>query len=103
MNSDIFKNLNKQQQEAVQCVEGPSIIIAGAGSGKTRVLVSKVLHLIQNCHIDPYSIIMITFTNKAANEMKERIKRPVGYVGTFHSFCARVLRKNGSAIGLENS
>ncbi len=103
MSNNIFKNLNSQQKTAVEYTDGPSIIIAGAGSGKTRVLISKVLHLIQDCHIDPYSIVMITFTNKAASEMKERIKRQVGFVGTFHSFCARVLRKNGDAIGLDNS
>ncbi len=102
MMSDIFKNLNKQQNEAVTYVDGPSIIIAGAGSGKTRVLVSKVFHLIKNCSVDPHSIIMITFTNKAAGEMKERIKMSLGFVGTFHSFCARVLRCNGDVIGLDN-
>lgn len=103
MRNDIFKNLNKQQSEAVRCVDGPSIIIAGAGSGKTRVLVSKVLYLITSCHIDPYSIIMITFTNKAAGEMKERIQLPLGFVGTFHSFCARILRRNGDSIGLDHN
>ena len=102
MSQDIFKHLNPQQKAAVEYVEGPSIIIAGAGSGKTRVLVSKVLHLIHNCGIDPYSIIMITFTNKAAGEMKERIKMSLGFVGTFHSFCARILRKNGDLIGLDS-
>jgi len=102
MKGNVFKNLNKQQKEAVQNTSGPSIIIAGAGSGKTRVLVSKVLYLIDSNHVDPYSIVMITFTNKAAGEMKERIKIPLGFVGTFHSFCARVLRRNGDSIGLDN-
>lgn len=102
MKNDIFKNLNNEQKEAVQYTSGPSIIIAGAGSGKTRVLVSKVLHLINNCHIDPHSIVMITFTNKAAGEMKDRIKLSFGFVGTFHSFCAGILRRNGDAIGLDH-
>ncbi len=102
MSNDIFKRLNPQQKVAVEYTDGSSIIIAGAGSGKTRVLVSKVLHLIHNCQIDPYSIIMITFTNKAAGEMKERIKISLGFIGTFHSFCVRVLRKNGDLIGLDN-
>lgn len=102
MFDDLFKHLNTQQRLAVQYTDGPSIIIAGAGSGKTRVLVSKVLRLIHNNHIDPYSIIMITFTNKAGGEMKDRIKLSLGFVGTFHSFCARILRKNGDLIGLDN-
>lgn len=98
----MFKNLNRQQQEAVKYADGPSIIIAGAGSGKTRVLVSKVLYLIDTSHVDPHSIVMITFTNKAAGEMKERINMSLGFVGTFHSFCAQILRRNGEAIGLDN-
>ncbi len=101
MLDNIFNSLNSQQRKAVEYSSGPSIIIAGAGSGKTRVLVSKVLHLIHNCHINPYSIVMITFTNKAAGEMKERIKTSVGFVGTFHSFCVRILRKNGDSIGID--
>lgn len=103
MKSDIFKNLNDQQNAAVKYTKGPSIIIAGAGSGKTRVLVSKVLNLINNSSVDPYSIIMITFTNKAAGEMKDRIKIPLGFVGTFHSFCAQILRRNGDEIGLDHN
>lgn len=103
MSDKIFNSLNSQQKSAVTYTDGPSIIIAGAGSGKTRVLVSKVLNLVDNCSIDPYSIIMITFTNKAAGEMKERIKIPLGFVGTFHSFCARVLRRNGDGIGLDQN
>lgn len=99
----IFKNLNSEQQKAVKYIDGPSIIIAGAGSGKTRVLVSKVLHLINTCHVDPHSIVMITFTNKAAGEMKDRIKMSLGFVGTFHSFCAQILRRSGDEIGLDSS
>lgn len=106
---DIFKQLNKQQKAAVEHAKGPSIILAGAGSGKTRVLVSKVLYLILKKKVDPQSIIMITFTNKAANEMKQRISKAlgsvngghIGSVGTFHSFCVRVLRHQAHRLGLE--
>ena len=106
MPSDIFSQLNLQQREAVSYTNGSSVILAGAGSGKTRVLVYKVLYLIKEKKVDPYSVLMITFTNKAAGEMKERILRilnpgsRLGFAGTFHSFCAQILRRNGEAIGL---
>lgn len=95
--------------QAVKIVEGPSVILAGAGSGKTRVLIHKVLNLIENHHVDSRSIVMITFTNKAAREMKERIARAtgseadLGYVGTFHSFCCMLLRRDGEHIGIPRS
>lgn len=106
---DIFNGLNPQQKKAIKHVVGPSIILAGAGSGKTRVLVYKVLNLIQNHKVDPRSIVMITFTNKAAREMKDRIsnitknKIMLGYIGTFHSFCAMILRRDGQHIGIPHS
>lgn len=103
MFQDIFKNLNKQQKEAVQYTKGPSVIIAGAGSGKTRVLVAKVIHLVKNLLVSPEKIIMITFTNKAADEMKKRIKMRLGFAGTFHSLCAQILRKHGDAIGIDHN
>src|SRR3989344_1531029 len=87
MLDNLFAELNSQQIEAVKYVKGPSIILAGAGSGKTRVLIYKVRHLINNHKISPLEIVMITFTNKAANEMKERMGlKKLGYIGTFHSF-----------------
>src|SRR5690606_6829070 len=98
---DVFKNLNEKQKEAVECLDGPSIVLAGAGSGKTRVLIHKVLNLIQSRRAHPSQIVMITFTNKAAREMKERILHAtseeivLGYVGTFHSFSAMLLRRDG--------
>lgn len=108
MKRDFLSELNKQQQEAAQTVDVPSIILAGAGSGKTRVLVYKVFNLIFHHGIAPERILMITFTNKVANEMKERITRAlagkahsIGFTGTFHSFCAMVLRRNGVEIGLD--
>lgn len=110
MNQDLFNNLNKQQKEAISLVKGPSVILAGAGSGKTRVLVHKVLNLIINHNVLPEEIVMITFTNKAASEMKERILRThkkgsskLGYVGTFHSFCCSILRRDGIHIGLDRN
>lgn len=106
MKVDILQSLNSGQKEAVSYVDGPSVILAGAGSGKTRVLIYKVAYLIKHKKIDPLSILMITFTNKAAGEMKKRInsnqKTSLGYVGTFHSFGALLLRKEGEHIGVEN-
>lgn len=107
MADNLLSKLNKQQQEAVKNTEGPSLVLAGAGSGKTRVLVAKVIYLIQQKKVDAKSIVMITFTNKAAKEMKERIARvmqeltPLGYIGTFHSFCCMILRRDGHYLGLE--
>ncbi|MBI4225825.1 UvrD-helicase domain-containing protein [Candidatus Roizmanbacteria bacterium] len=103
MVADLLNELNTQQREAVSYIKGPSIILAGAGSGKTRVLVYKVVNLIENSHASPFNIVMITFTNKAANEMKERmgLKR-LGYIGTFHSFCCQILRREGNNIGIDN-
>lgn len=104
MTNDILKDLNPEQQKAVKATDGPMIILAGAGSGKTRVLTYKVIYLIQNKNIDPTNILMVTFTNKAANEMKERIQNLCGdeikpTIGTFHSICARILRIEGKNIG----
>ncbi len=75
MNSDFLKDLNQEQKRAVLQTEGPVIILAGAGSGKTRVLTYKVIYLIKENGIDPFNILMVTFTNKAANEMKERVQK----------------------------
>jgi len=98
MDADILRHLNTKQKESVINYSGPAVILAGAGSGKTRMLVAKVIYLIKEKDISPSSIVMMTFTNKAAAEMKERINRQLGemvklgYVGTYHSFCVRVLR-----------
>lgn len=100
MNSSTFDELNAQQKEAVLHAHGPSIVLAGAGSGKTRVLTYKVLHLINEHGVDPSHIAMMTFTNKAAREMMERVPFTLGFIGTFHSLCARVLRRDGPHIGL---
>ena len=102
----LLDQLNEQQREAAQCVDGPVLIFAGAGSGKTRALTYRIAAMIQERGIDPRRILAVTFTNKAANEMKERIAQLVGeqarhvWAGTFHSICARILRADGHLIGL---
>ena len=90
--------LNSQQLEAVLTTEGPLLILAGAGSGKTNVLVHRIAYLIEECNVSPYNILAITFTNKAANEMRDRIIGMIGEKGsriwarTFHSACLQILR-----------
>lgn len=109
MDADILKHLNTKQKESVANYSGPTVILAGAGSGKTRVLVSKVIYLIKEKNISPASIVMMTFTNKAAAEMKKRISKQLGgivklgYVGTYHSFCVRVLRIFWEPAGLDKN
>lgn len=100
--------LNDRQLEAVQTVEGPLLIIAGAGSGKTTVIVNRIAYMISNCGIAPWNILAITFTNKAANEMKERIEGILGeiprgmWVGTFHAVCVKILRTCIDRLGYGN-
>jgi DNA helicase II / ATP-dependent DNA helicase PcrA len=104
MTNDLLKQLNPKQQEAVLQTEGSMIILAGAGSGKTRVLTHKVLYLMTEKKITSESILMITFTNKAATEMKERMQKfhqgSMPWISTFHSLCAKLLRIEGTQIGL---
>ncbi len=96
--SNILDKLNDRQKEAVLTTEGPVLVLAGAGSGKTTVLVNRIAYMISQKHIKPWNILAITFTNKAANEMKERIERLLGdtakdmWIGTFHSVCVKILR-----------
>jgi DNA helicase-2/ATP-dependent DNA helicase PcrA len=102
----LLNDLNSDQQNAATHTEGPVLILAGAGSGKTRVLTYRVAYLISEKHVDPSDILMVTFTNKAAQEMKERIKILLGqshelpFAGTFHSLCVKILRKDGKHIGI---
>ena len=108
INYNYLEGLNPQQREAVTYTEGPSLVIAGAGSGKTRVITFKIVHLLR-MGFEPYRILALTFTNKAAREMKDRIKDMVGekissklMMGTFHSIFLRILRSHSDKIGYEN-
>ena len=105
----ILEGLNDKQCEAVVNTEGPCLVIAGAGSGKTKVLTHKIAYLMQEKNVAPWNILAITFTNKAANEMKERVLRLVGeqakdlWMGTFHSICVKILRSHIDRIGFDTS
>ena len=110
VNSDYLKNLNKAQKEAVINLDGPLLIVAGAGSGKTKVLTSRIAHVIKERKAFPNQILAVTFTNKAAKEMQIRVSKILGsaavglsWLGTFHSICAKLLRKHASAIGLNSN
>ena len=101
--------LNPMQMEAVEYTEGPLLILAGAGSGKTRVLTHRIASLIRDKGVNPWNIMAITFTNKAAGEMRERVDKIVGYgseriwVSTFHSSCVRILRRHAERLGYANN
>ncbi|MGB9809509.1 MAG: ATP-dependent helicase, partial [Caldanaerobacter sp.] len=105
---DFLSDLNEKQKEAVVTTEGPLLILAGAGSGKTRVITYRIAYLIKEKKVSPYNILAITFTNKAAEEMKSRVEELLGYVGdlwisTFHSACVRILRRDIDKIGYDRN
>jgi DNA helicase-2/ATP-dependent DNA helicase PcrA len=107
--SRLLENLNESQLEAVTTSEGPLLVIAGAGSGKTRVLTRRLAHILFERLAEPYQLLAVTFTNKAAQEMKERVNKLLGgeitslNVSTFHSFCAKFLRKEGETLGFSSN
>ncbi len=110
INTDYLENLNKAQKEAVLHIDGPLLIVAGAGSGKTKVLTSRIAHIIKEKKAFPNQILSVTFTNKAAKEMQNRVSKMLGstaiglsWLGTFHSICAKLLRKHASAANLNSN
>ena len=110
VNSDYLKNLNKAQKEAVLHIDGPLLIVAGAGSGKTKVLTSRIANIIKQKKAFPNQILSVTFTNKAAKEMQFRVSKMLGstatglsWLGTFHSICAKLLRKHAPAVNLNSN
>ena len=110
VNSEYLKNLNKAQKEAVMHLDGPLLIVAGAGSGKTKVLTTRIANIIKEKKAYPNQILAVTFTNKAAKEMQKRVSKILGsaaiglsWLGTFHSICAKLLRKHASAVNLNSN
>ena len=110
LNFEYLKSLNEQQKEAVSYLDGPLLIVAGAGSGKTKVLTSRIAHIIKCKKAYPNQILSVTFTNKAAQEMQNRVsnmlkKEAIGlsWLGTFHSVSAKLLRKHASAVSLNSN
>ena len=110
INSEYLNNLNEAQKEAVLYLDGPLLIVAGAGSGKTKVLTSRIAHIIKEKKAFPNQILSVTFTNKAAKEMQNRVSSilnseaiGLSWLGTFHSICAKLLRKHASAVGLTSN
>ena len=99
-----LNSLNKQQKEAVTYTDGPLLVLAGAGSGKTKVLTHRVEYLVNNNIVNQENCLLLTFTNKAAKEMKERMGNlTLGFAGTFHSFSVKVIRTSGKYIGIDGN
>ena len=104
--NQLLDNLNKEQQEAAQYIEGPLLILAGAGSGKTSTMTHRIAYMIKDAGIRPYNILAVTFTNKAAREMRDRVEMILGtnlnmWILTFHSACLRILRYHADLLGYD--
>ena len=107
---DYLSGLNPEQREAVETTEGPVLVLAGAGTGKTRVLTTRLAHILATGRARPWELLAVTFTNKAAREMRERITHLIGpsaeglrWLGTFHSIAAQILRRHAELVGLKSS
>ena len=104
-----LQGLNKQQRIAVETLDGPVLVLSGAGTGKTRVLTTRIAHLLVTGKSKPWNIMAVTFTNKAAKEMRERLENLIGpsvnniWLGTFHSIAARILRENAELVSLKSN
>ena len=108
IDSEILKNLNDEQKLPASIIDGPILVTAGAGSGKTRMLTHRIAHMVKEKGINPNHIMAITFTNKAANEMKERLEKMIDniqdmWICTFHAMCSRILRRHADALGYSKS
>ena len=104
---EYLKGLNEKQKEAVLTTEGPLLILAGAGSGKTSTMTRRIAHLVKGCNVPQYNILAVTFTNKAAGEMRERVEALLGddarmWIMTFHAACLRILRRDAERLGYTN-
>ena len=110
MSVDYMADLNEQHRLAVTTIDGPLLVLSGAGTGKTKVLTSRIAHILSGEHAYPWQILALTFTNKAANEMRFRVAQYKEishfcgdlWLGTFHSVCLRILRSNSAAAGLRH-
>ena len=107
---DYLAGLNPEQREAVETTEGPVLVLAGAGTGKTRVLTTRLAHILATGRAKPWELLAVTFTNKAAREMRERITHLIGpsaeglrWLGTFHSIAAQILRRHAELVGLKST
>src|SRR5271168_2497383 len=107
VSDDYLARLNPEQRDAVEAVDGPLLVLAGAGTGKTRVLTTRFAHILLTRRAWPSQVLAVTFTNKAAREMRERVGAMLGqpvegmWLGTFHALCARMLRRHAALVGLE--
>ena len=106
---DFMSMLNPEQKEAVQTTEGPLLVLSGAGTGKTRVLTTRLAYILSQCLANPWNCLVVTFTNKAAKEMKMRVQEMIGsmadsvWLGTFHSVCVKILRKHAPLANLKSN